>query len=51
MREGLWIYLLAQPAMCDTLYPTHICTNNKRNRNAELITSFKTHLNKIISKG
>ena len=36
---------------CDTLNPTHICTNNKRNRNAKLIKSFKTHLNKSISKG
>ena len=25
---------------CDTLYPVHICTNNKRNKNAELIKSF-----------
>jgi len=38
---------------CDTLYPTHthIYTNNKKNRNVELIKSFKTHLYKIISKG
>ena len=35
---------------CVTLYLTHICTNNKKNRNAELIKSFKTHLNKNISK-
>ena len=37
--------------MFDTLYPTHICNNNKRNRNVELIKSFKTHLNKNILKG
>jgi len=35
---------------CDTLYPTHICTNNKRNINVKLIKIFKTHLNKKISK-
>ena len=35
---------------CDSLYPTHICTNNKRNINAEIIKSFKKHLNKSISK-
>ena len=35
----------------DTFYPTHIYTNNKKNKNAELIKSFKTHLNKNISKG
>ena len=32
--------------MCNSFYPTHICTNNKRNKNVELIKSFKTHLNK-----
>ena len=31
-------------------YPIHICTNNKRNRNVELIKSFKTHLNKKYFK-
>ena len=33
-------YVEMEDLLCDALYPSHICTNNKRNKKSELIKSF-----------